>query len=279
VIVNLAVNARDAMPDGGTLTIATARAELSNEVRGDRTLRPGRYVVLTVGDTGEGMDEATLAHVFEPFFTTKAQGKGVGLGLATVYAVVTQSGGQITVESRPREGTTFTIHLPEAEGEAVREQADDGSRAATGSETILFVEDDELLRPLVRTLLEESGYTALEAADTRDALEIVRTHPAPIHLLLTDVVMPRLSGPQLATACVHERPGIRVLYMSGYPEGEIAEQGILDPGIDYLSKPFTDLELGRKIREVLERPSQTLGSHRRAVVGAEGRDEGSVGSS
>jgi PAS domain S-box-containing protein len=254
VLVNLIVNARDAMPGGGKLTIETANAEIG-EAYADahRPVAPGRYVMLAVSDTGTGMDAVTKARLFEPFFTTKPAGKGTGLGLATVYGIVKQSGGYIWVYSELDLGTTFKVYLPrvEAPAEAVREPAAP-TGTPIGTETVLLAEDDAMLRPLARALLTKLGYRVLEASDSAAALAAARAHPGEIHLLISDVVMPGESGVQLARQIMAERPRLRVLYVSGYTDEAIVRHGVLEPGVNFLQKPFTPAALARKLREVLD---------------------------
>jgi PAS domain S-box-containing protein len=254
VIVNLIVNARDAMPGGGKLTIETANAELG-EAYADahRPVVPGRYVMLAVSDTGTGMDAVTKARLFEPFFTTKTAGKGTGLGLATVYGIVKQSGGYIWVYSELDHGTTFKVYLPqvEAPAEAVREPATT-TGTPVGTETVLLAEDDALLRPLTRELLVKLGYRVLEASDSAAALAAARAHPGEIHLLISDVVMPGESGVQLARQIMADRPRLRVLYVSGYTDEAVVGHGLLAAGVDFLQKPFTPAGLARKVRQVLD---------------------------
>ena len=259
VLVNLAVNARDAMPTGGKLTIETANVEHDPDYAREREaalLR--RFVMLAVSDTGIGMDEATKARIFEPFFTTKEPGKGTGLGLATVYGIVQQSGGFIWVYSEPGHGTTFKIYLPQVEapleGRAVGAAPGDLPR---GTETILLVEDAAAVRAVTRQVLERQGYTVLEAAHGAAALQTAAGHPGPIHLLLTDVVMPVLSGRQLADQLARLRPDAKVLYASGYTDDAVVRHGVLEAGISYLQKPFTADSLARKVREVLDRPTRS----------------------
>jgi two-component system, cell cycle sensor histidine kinase and response regulator CckA len=256
VILNLAVNARDAMPDGGTLSIETSDVELSERspLR-PRYMLPGPYVLLKVRDTGCGMNPDVQAHIFEPFFTTKEKGKGTGLGLATVYGVIKQSGGYILVESELGKGTAFKIYLPLVA--SAREITDDLEPPARLPEkhdaAILLVEDEASLRKLTRDVLEETGYTVFEAADAFGALEIAKQSEIDIDLLLTDVVMPGMSGRALADALSTSRPETSVLFMSGYTDGEIAKHGVLDAGTAMLRKPFTHDELIRRVEEALTR--------------------------
>ncbi|MEX2156902.1 MAG: response regulator [Gemmatimonadales bacterium] len=254
VIMNLAINARDAMPEGGTLTIETGNATLDATYAAHHlSVVPGEYVMLAVSDTGSGMDEDTKARIFEPFFTTKPPGRGTGLGLSTVYGIVKQSGGNIWLYSEPGKGTTFKVYLP-----AVDAAAEEPGKPAVnavrkgGRETILVVEDDEQLRRLAHRALAGQGYAVLEADRGATALDIARRHKGRIDLLLTDVVMPDTNGRKLAEALLGERPGLRVLFMSGYPDGAIAHHGMLDDGVAYLAKPFTTEAVTRKVREILD---------------------------
>jgi PAS domain S-box-containing protein len=255
VILNLAVNARDAMPQGGRLTIETANVELdSSYSHPPAVLSPGRYVMLAVTDNGCGMDAETQAHVFEPFFTTKEKGKGTGLGLATVYGVVKQSGGYVWVYSEPGRGTSFKIYLPRIEETAVpagRDGKSDMEIPQRGTETILLVEDEKGVRELAREYLASSGYTVIDAEDGHTALELAAMHVGPIHLLLTDVVMPGISGRELAERVSQIRPGIKIIYMSGYTDQAVVHHGILQNDAVLLQKPFTLMTLAGKLREIL----------------------------
>jgi PAS domain S-box-containing protein len=244
VVVNLAVNARDAMPQGGQLTIETRAAQLP----------AGPHVILSVTDTGVGMDAETQAHIFEPFFTTKAPGKGTGLGLATVYGIVKQSGGDIQVTSAPGRGTAFKIQLPCVSPGVQAAVASAEPPPERGTETVLLVEDDPAVRTLSVQVLKRLGYDVLEAAGGAHALELCDRHPATIHLLLTDVVMPEVGGREVAEEVTRRRPGIKVLYMSGYTDDAIVHHGVLERGLHYLQKPFTPAGLAQKIREVLSFP-------------------------
>ena len=257
VLMNLAVNARDAMPVGGTLTLTTANVEVRGTDRGDPAeLRPGRYVTLSVSDTGVGMTPDVMERIFEPFFTTKGPGHGTGLGLSTVYGIVAQSGGQVFVASEAGAGSTFTIYLPAhaADAEPVLPPAALPA-VRGGAETVLLVEDEDLVRQLTREILRRNGYRVLEACDGVAALALLREHRGTIDLLLTDVVMPRMSGHELVEQARPLRPDMRILYVSGYSEEAIARQGQLTEGVELLAKPFTPGELTAKIRQLLDRPS------------------------
>jgi CheY-like chemotaxis protein len=254
VIMNLAVNARDAMLMGGKLRIQTANAELDRAYTWNHPgSKVGKYVMLTVSDTGMGMDPATLAHIFEPFFTTKERGKGTGLGLATVYGIVKQSDGYIWVDSAPGNGASFQIYLPRHVGQpAVHEQPADLGERLRGSETILLVEDAEPLRKLAQTFLEAGGFRVLSAENGEAALEVARRFGGPFDLLLTDVVMPGMNGRVLAEQLFPLQPEMKVLYMSGYTDSFIAGHGVLDPQTHLLHKPFREEDLIRKVRDVLD---------------------------
>jgi signal transduction histidine kinase len=253
VIVNLVVNARDAMPEGGRITVDTADVELDEEyARTHVGVRPGWYVMLAVSDTGIGMDAETQSHIFEPFFTTKEPGKGTGLGLATVYGIVKQSDGTIWVQSQPGGGTTFKIYFPlvDAPLEPAAPAAALG-QAPEGAETILLVEDQADVRHLVRRVLQGAGYTVLDTSSPADALALAGRYTGPIHLMLTDIVMPQMNGRVLADLLKRRCPALRVVFMSGYADTQ------LDPGTAYLQKPFTPDTLVRTVREVLDTVAET----------------------
>jgi PAS domain S-box-containing protein len=252
VILNLAINARDAMPRGGTLTFDVSDAHLTiADARSGATVVPGRYTLLTVSDSGHGMDAATQARVFEPFFTTKQKGKGTGLGLSTVYGIVKQSNGYIWVESTPGSGTSFTIYLPRVDDEVQPAAPRPSTESLTGVETILVVEDEESVRSLVRKVLERYGYRVLTAATPNQAIELVETTTEQIHLLISDVVLPQMSGRALADRILPAKPGTRLLFMSGYTDDAIVHHGVLDEGTPFIQKPFTPQALARKVRQVL----------------------------
>ena len=254
VLMNLAVNARDAMPLGGRLTIELHNVDLDRAYdRQHADVPAGRYVMLAVSDTGQGMSREVKARAFEPFFTTKEAGKGTGLGLATVHGIVKQSGGHIFVYSEAGQGTTFKIYFPRAdEAGATEETAAVEPAIPRGSETVLLVEDEGTLRELIRECLESSGYAVVEARHGAEALTLCERHPDPIHLLMTDVVMPGISGRELAGQVKAVRPGIRTVYMSGYTDDAVVLHGVLSEGMAFLQKPFTQEALARKVREVLD---------------------------
>jgi len=253
VLMNLAVNARDAMPQGGKLAMETSNVAIGEEQGRDLDLPAGRYVTLRVTDTGHGMDAATLSHVFEPFFTTKPMGKGTGLGLATVYGIVKQSGGSIQVESEAGRGTDFHIYLPAVEGELhVQPERSASQKVAGGWETILIAEDEPDLRELTRIFLESYGYKVLEASSADKAIQTAEIFAEPIHLLLTDVIMPGKSGRQLAERILSKRPQTKIVYMTGYTDDMVVQHKVLEPGVQLLQKPFTRVELAMKVRSTLD---------------------------
>jgi PAS domain S-box-containing protein len=255
VLMNLAVNARDAMPDGGKLVIETKNAYLDEDyARQYMEVKPGPYVMLAVTDTGIGMDKETQAHLFEPFFTTKEMGKGTGLGLATIYGIVKQSDGHIWVYSEAGQGTTFKIFLPRLAETVVVVEPPSAKTVEVqhGHETILLVEDAEMVRVLIQNVLSDQGYKVLATSNGAEALRVCREHSDPIHLLLTDVVMPGMSGRELAAQIALLRPETKILYMSGYTDEAIVHHGLLKPGIALLQKPFSTIELAHKLREMLD---------------------------
>ena len=261
VVMNLAINARDAMPDGGTLTIETANVDVAADEESMTGVEPGRYVSLVVRDTGHGMDQDTIAHIFEPFFTTKEIGKGSGLGLPTVYGIVKQSGGEISVESEPDAGTTVRVLLPRVEGTAAASaHAVQSDAFPRGHETILLVEDEDLVRDLVREFLEEGGYHVVEAQNGEEALRIARAAAQPIDLVVTDVVLPGIDGSDLVGRLRTVRPSVKALYVSGYPGDAMFGPGGFDPGPAFLAKPFTRDVLIRKVREVLDQKPAAAGT-------------------
>ncbi len=251
VLMNLAVNSRDAMPEGGKLTIETSNFKVDEGYTAAHySIPPGSYVMLAVSDTGCGMDAATQAKIFDPFFTTKEPGKGTGLGLATVYGIVKQNGGYVWVYSELGQGTTFKIYLPAVLGkEEATERHQDN---AGGSETVLLVEDEAKVRSLARIMLESEGYTVLEAPGSTEALRMASQHKGAIHMLLTDVVMPVMSGRELAERLAKMHPQMKILYMSGYTDDTVLRHGVLESGVAFLQKPFAPEVLVRKVREVLD---------------------------
>ncbi|MFZ2641701.1 MAG: PAS domain S-box protein [Verrucomicrobiia bacterium] len=257
IIMNLVVNARDAMPDGGTLTISTANLKLTSADMGQHAkVKPGDYALLSVADTGTGMSAEVKAHLFEPFFTTKETGKGTGLGLATIYGIVAEAGGQIVVQSEPGQGATFEIYLPQMAG--ILEEAERSPKekpVAGGKETILLVEDEAIVREMARVFLTDLGYTVLEAKNGTAALQTASKHQGPIHLLLTDMVMPKMTGRTLAQKLAAKRPQMKVLYMSGYPRSAEISRTLLPDGAAFVPKPFTSESLGQSVRQTLELPA------------------------
>ena len=269
MLVNLALNARDAMPDGGNLEISTAVADLGRflEELPPDGLQAGRYVRLTVRDSGMGMTPEVQAHVFEPFFTTKPSGQGTGLGLSTVYGIVKQSGGSIAIESQPGAGTAFRVYLPWAG--AHEERKDDGVEGSRGAavpaqvaaarpsrlETVLVVEDSDGVRALVREALEQAGYAVIAVPDAEQGQQLLAQYSGTVHLLLTDLVLPGMNGREFARVATAARPGLRVLYMSGYPSDTVGIAGCLDPGVAFIAKPFTAAAIAARVREVLDDPA------------------------
>jgi two-component system cell cycle sensor histidine kinase/response regulator CckA len=252
VLINLAINARDAMPGGGTLQINTSNIELGDDYIGKHVgVKSGSYVMLEISDTGTGMDAATRDRVFEPFFTTKAQGKGTGLGLSTVYGVVKRWGGSVDLYTEPGHGTTFRVYLPRVL-EASSEEESEATEGRGGHETILLVEDEEGVRSMVHTTLERRGYRVLEAAGGPEGLEVARAHEGPIGLLVTDIIMPHMSGSELAKLLLLERPSTRVLLISGYAGNVLQRSGALADNMPFLQKPFAPGVLTRRVREILD---------------------------
>ncbi len=254
ILLNLSLNARDAMPSGGTITLQTANQSIrGGERAGAMHVEPGEYVVLQVSDTGMGMDLPTQSRIFEPFFTTKAQGKGTGLGLSTVYGIVKQSGAAISVVSAPGAGATFSVYFPRTDGYALAQSAEKGVESPlSGTETILLVEDDRAVRNLVERVLNSRGYLVLSAARGGDALKMAQARNGNIDLVLTDIVMPAMSGRELVDALRSTRPEVRVLYMSGYTDDEIVRRGLHDPHMSFIQKPFTAENLAMQVRKVLD---------------------------
>ncbi|MEA3021102.1 MAG: hypothetical protein QOI47_2626, partial [Actinomycetota bacterium] len=257
LIMNLAVNARDAMPDGGELAIETAIFQADDQFASLREIEPGTYVQLKVSDTGVGMTQEITDRAFDPFFTTKPKGKGTGLGLATAYGIVVQAGGHISIYSEPGLGTTVRVYLPatsEAPAAPGPEQLDVALLAK--GETVLLIEDEDIVREPARRMLERHGYTVHAAADAEEGLAIVRAHPGTIDLLLTDVVMPGRSGRELAEEMVELRPATKVLFMSGYSQDVMVQQAVLDEDVNLIEKPFSSQDLLRRVRDVLDQASR-----------------------
>jgi len=254
VLMNLVVNARDAMPSGGRIIVETANVDLDKAYASEHvTVKPGSYVMLAVSDTGTGISAETAAHIFEPFFTTKGGTKGTGLGLATVYGIVKQSGGYIWVYSEPGKGATFKVYFPRVDEQA--EASTRGSKATStkrGSETLLLVEDDDAVRELTEEVLSSQGYKVITASGPKQAEEIAAARGKEIDLVVTDVIMPTLSGRELVKRLMAMNPKLRVLYMSGYTDNVIAQGGVLEEGLAFLQKPFTPRTLTQKVREVLD---------------------------
>jgi two-component system cell cycle sensor histidine kinase/response regulator CckA len=254
VIMNLAINARDAMPKGGRLTIETANVDFDGKTDREAVPQSGPHVMLTVSDTGSGMDTETAARIFEPFFTTKALGKGTGLGLAMAYGIVKQSGGDIRVETEPGRGTTFKILLPRSERgvETTAEPVPFNLTRVRGTETILVLEDENALRTLIRQVLCQAGHTVLDTGDPDEAVELCERHPGNIALFITDMVLPKLSGPQVAERVSELRPGVKIIYTSGYPGKAGIPNGLRQDGTAFFEKPFTPDTLVRKVRSMLD---------------------------
>jgi two-component system cell cycle sensor histidine kinase/response regulator CckA len=254
VILNLAVNSRDAMPGGGKLIIETRNVTFSSDLQLERvTMLAGEYVLLSVTDNGAGMDEKTRVNIFEPFYTTKEKGKGTGLGLSTVYGIIKQTGGYIWVYSEPRKGTTFKIYLPRV-ADKIEDTVIRKSQPETlkGKETILLVEDDDGVREVSEMILTQFGYSVLTASDGETALRIIKDNGSKIKLMITDLVMPGMSGKELTDKLTESGNGLKVLYLSGYSDEAILDHGILNEGVDFLPKPFGTQELLQKVREILD---------------------------
>jgi CheY-like chemotaxis protein len=260
VLMNLAVNARDAMPQGGKLLIETKNTKLDDSYLSLHPFaKPGKYVAISVSDTGCGMDKEVQSHIFEPFFTTKEVGKGTGLGLSMVYGIVKQSEGHISVYSEPGKGTTFRIYLPTVEAKSASPATVEPRPVLHGSETVLLVEDEVALRELARGFLQSHGYTVLEAGDGSAAIQLINQHEGTVHLLLTDLIMPGMSGRELAETLTSSRPTLKVIYMSGYTHDLITQHGVLDNSTELVEKPFSVESLLAKVRTVLD---ETVASSR-----------------
>jgi CheY-like chemotaxis protein len=246
------------MPNGGTLTIETANVQIDQTFKGRHmSVKPGAYTLLAVSDTGIGMDETTQTRLFEPFFTTKGSGRGTGLGLSTVFGIVKQSGGGVEVYSVPSQGTSIKVYLPRIDQPLSAEPAESRSSEVRGTETILLVEDDEMVRTLVRETLARGGYKVLDAPDPVEARKISDAFRGAIHLLITDVVLPKVSGREFAAQITRKRPAIKIMYMSGYTDSAVVNSGILQKEVAFLQKPFTPASLSEKVREVLEGANRT----------------------
>jgi CheY-like chemotaxis protein len=257
VLMNLAINARDAMPGGGRIIMETSNADLDESYAAQHAgVKAGPYVLLSITDTGAGMTQEVMQHIFDPFFTTKDIGAGTGLGLSTVYGIVKQAGGWIWVYSEPGQGSTFKVYLPRAGGatDPLPEPVQ-AAESPRGTETVLVVEDQLEVRKLTLAMLESQGYRLLEAANGSEALSLCERYPEPIHLLITDVVMPGMTGRELATRLMALRPRLKTLYTSGYTANAVAHERVLDAGVAYLPKPFSPTQLAAKVREVLEKGS------------------------
>ncbi len=252
VLMNLVINAKDAMPSGGRLAVETTNVELDDAFAPGVAIQPGRYVTLSVSDSGTGMDAETKQRLFEPFFTTKDQGKGTGLGLATVYGIVKQSGGYIWVQSEPGQGATLSVYLPRTEGHEAEASHLPDATLVHGMETVLLVEDEDAVRLLMRTMLERAGYRVFDAPNPESAVSLFERHANLFSLLVTDVIMPGSSGPKLFAQLVRQRPELKVLYVSGYTDETIVHEGQLDPDVEFLHKPFTAETLHRRVRAVLD---------------------------
>lgn len=252
IILNLCVNGRDAMPEGGSIRIETKNVDIEDLQAAQLSpSKPGRYVCLTVTDTGTGIDRETLPHIFEPFFTTKGPDKGTGLGLATVHSIVKQSGGDIKVDSEPGRGSSISVYLPSTDRrDTIKQRKDDKEEIKGGPETILLVDDASSLRAILRSRLEANGYTVLEADDGEHAIRISERERRTIDLLLTDISMPKMKGPSLAKRIIAQRPQMKVLYMSGYANPAVA--GVVDSNAGFLQKPFSEEELTLKVRQILD---------------------------
>jgi CheY-like chemotaxis protein len=251
--MNLVVNAFEAMPIGGRLTVETGNITLDRAyTRRKVDWNPGPYVTLAISDTGSGIAPEILPHIFEPFFTTKEKQKGTGLGLATVYGIVTQSGGYIDVSTASEGGMTFTIYLPQVEQPLEEAEPDQPAESLQGQETILLVEDEDSVRTLARSVLLQHGYHVLEASHGNEALTLCAQYEGPLDLMVTDVIMPQMSGRELAQLLAPSHPNMKVLYISGYTDDAIAHHGVLEPDVAFLPKPFTPSLLARKVREVLD---------------------------